>query len=1283
MAIAAELKAGVSFDTSKFEKSVDTIKETLDKLKDQWIADNKTYEEVYRDYHAAKEKLDNKSFKSFEEYEEAKTTVEAAENDSRLKSYTAYKDAEEAKNKQVLENTKKLAKTLTLSLTTPLVGLAGFGLKAASKIEDYTASFKTLLGTEPAAKKMIKTINEMAAATPFDPDPLIQSTEKLLAFGIEAENVNDVLNMLGDSSKGSAEALQTLSTAYGKVAAKGKASMEELNMMIDRGVPILGELANVMGVTENEVIKLTSEGKIGFNEVNKAFQNMTSEGGVFYKGMETASQTLSGKLSTLKGNISMLGASIMEEVLPTVKKMVDFANEAVKSWTNMGDGAKTAILSVGTALATIGPALGIVTKAADAWKKLAPIIKTVVPAIKGATTAQLAWNAAQMANPIMLAVAGVAALTAGLAVLAVRTSSAESKQKEFNKKVAKAKEATNEYIEALKEEASALDAVARKNAQQKHEETIKSARKEYEKMHKAETEAFIKYDDYSLNALGHTEKQKEALRETWQMAKNQVQEYEIATAKALLEAGLREEEVAKALDEITGKYKSHTQSVMTVEAAQKRITAELERQKKAEDDRIKAEQEAEKKRREAEENEKDGFVKAQEAYQKYIQNKEKLSSKLLTGNQRETLEAEQKTLEESYNAYQKYLDDKKAAEDKARQKEIDDEKKKNNEELKAKAGKIINLLAIDQDYALQAQQLDDNTIMSAEEKNDRLIALAQERAVIEHKLSKEGADDLKSLLVEMVANGETLTGELQKVYDMFFAVEKKSKDTSDGIVSDAEKAAAALSTISSAVGNVSSYINSSFEALSYTTSKLQPLINNAFGASTKSLMSNFATAASQISSIMNSDMPEGMKETQSALAGVVAGLQTVGDISNAVFGAVLDSIQADMDAINDELSKSIERIRAEQEATISEIDKNLKSKVGTEYEMGSIEKEKKAKLDALKEEFAERGVILETGYETELEKAQEAYQKSIDAYKEALDEYTELGNENEAYRNEQLELYKQALEGKTDKELEEALKNKEMELEKSAMLKNEERKRTAEEKLQEATRNKNLAEAEAQKQKILEDAEHAEVVAKIQAENAKAEADWKAEDEEVKAKNSANKALHDAETQAFYADMASQIANVWINAAAGTVAAWASCMPFGPIAGPILAGILTGTMMTVAGVQTGLIASQSPPQAPAIIAAPPRPELIPVPQFAEGVTAFRGGMALVGEEGPELVTLPQGSNVITNENTNDILQTLEDVLSGTGGDITVNVTCVIDGMEIPIKEQLIEIQRDEMYRSRR
>lgn len=44
-----------------------------------------------------------------------------------------------------------------------------------------------------------------------------------------------------------------------------------------------------------------------------------------------------------------------------------------------------------------------------------------------------------------------------------------------------------------------------------------------------------------------------------------------------------------------------------------------------------------------------------------------------------------------------------------------------------------------------------------------------------------------------------------------------------------------------------------------------------------------------------------------------------------------------------------------------------------------------------------------------------------------------------------------------------------------------------------------------------------------------------------------------------------------------------------------------------------------------------------VPKFARGVDSFRGGMALVGEEGPELVTLGSGSNVLTNRNTEMLL----------------------------------------------
>jgi hypothetical protein len=60
------------------------------------------------------------------------------------------------------------------------------------------------------------------------------------------------------------------------------------------------------------------------------------------------------------------------------------------------------------------------------------------------------------------------------------------------------------------------------------------------------------------------------------------------------------------------------------------------------------------------------------------------------------------------------------------------------------------------------------------------------------------------------------------------------------------------------------------------------------------------------------------------------------------------------------------------------------------------------------------------------------------------------------------------------------------------------------------------------------------------------------------------------------------------------------------------------------------------------------PSLPHIPGFASGVRNFAGGMALVGERGPELVTLPHGSSVTPGP------------MFG-GGDIVLNFTAELDG----------------------
>lgn len=55
-------------------------------------------------------------------------------------------------------------------------------------------------------------------------------------------------------------------------------------------------------------------------------------------------------------------------------------------------------------------------------------------------------------------------------------------------------------------------------------------------------------------------------------------------------------------------------------------------------------------------------------------------------------------------------------------------------------------------------------------------------------------------------------------------------------------------------------------------------------------------------------------------------------------------------------------------------------------------------------------------------------------------------------------------------------------------------------------------------------------------------------------------------------------------------------------------------------------------------------QLLNIPGFADGVRGFSGGLAVVGERGPELVNLPKGSDVYSN-----------DEIGGIGGGRTVNI----------------------------
>lgn len=301
----------------------------------------------------------------------------------------------------------------------------GSGIKSivdeARKLEDAEAAFTPLMGGAERAKELVRALNVAAAETPFQFEGIQKTVSTLLpVMNGDIQKTIDTFKMLGDTAGGNQQKLESVTRGFTKAMLKGKVDMESLNMIAEAGVPIFQEMAVSMGYGKDRMsdfFKAVSTGKVSTDELVKAFKKMTSEGGIFYQGMITASKTTSGVLSTLSDSIAMTAAGIGQAFLPYIKAaalaMIEFLSSILK-WINTGTNLADTLETIGNILTVVGVTIGayvIYVKAAA----IATAIYTAAQAAAAAGTltfagAIKALTAAMALNPIGLIIAAVAAL---------------------------------------------------------------------------------------------------------------------------------------------------------------------------------------------------------------------------------------------------------------------------------------------------------------------------------------------------------------------------------------------------------------------------------------------------------------------------------------------------------------------------------------------------------------------------------------------------------------------------------------------------------------------------------------------------------------------------------------------------------------------------------------------------------------------------------------------------------------------------------------------------------
>ena len=312
------------------------------------------------------------------------------------------------------------------------------------EVQQLEVAFRTMLGSASKADELLQQLVRTAAITPFGLEDVANGAKQLLAYGLEAEKVNETLVRLGDIAAGLSVPLNDLVYLYGTTMAQGRLYTQDLNQFTGRGIPMLSELAKQFGVAESKVKDLVEAGKVGFPEVQKVIESLTDEGGKFGGLMEEQSKTITGQISNIEDAIFMMFNEIGQQSEGIINKTLSGVSYMIENYERFGRILLGLVGTYGvyrTAIMAVVAMKGWATAAEALHYNWLLLVEK----------AQKMLNATMLANPYVL----VATLLAGVAValLSVKTETERLKEAEedYQKQKEKVIEAEEEHRRKIEE----------------------------------------------------------------------------------------------------------------------------------------------------------------------------------------------------------------------------------------------------------------------------------------------------------------------------------------------------------------------------------------------------------------------------------------------------------------------------------------------------------------------------------------------------------------------------------------------------------------------------------------------------------------------------------------------------------------------------------------------------------------------------------------------------------------------------------------------------------------
>ncbi|EAC5117994.1 tail tape measure protein [Listeria monocytogenes] len=252
---------------------------------------------------------------------------------------------------------------------------AAFGLIAATKnvvgsaigrvdtIDTATKSLTVLTGSAKDAQLVMTDLTAAIDGTPIALDAVALGAKKMVAAGMKAADVKPVFTAIADAAYGvgnGSESIDQMVDAISSLQSAGVAYSDDINRLVDAGVPAWQILANSTGKSVGEMKKYVSEGSL---ESTKAISMLT-------KGIEEGTTGMAGNTAKMSGLAKTAGNTISGS-------FANMKTAAVKSLANIAENLKGPIIQALDVAKNAFKQFAAVTASPEFQKKLSDLVQKI------------------------------------------------------------------------------------------------------------------------------------------------------------------------------------------------------------------------------------------------------------------------------------------------------------------------------------------------------------------------------------------------------------------------------------------------------------------------------------------------------------------------------------------------------------------------------------------------------------------------------------------------------------------------------------------------------------------------------------------------------------------------------------------------------------------------------------------------------------------------------------------------------------------------------------------